>query len=553
MFKSILTFTFSLFAFSVLLTAGSFDNPPGDFISDTDALLKRYVKHGRVDYTGLKASNDIKPFIDKIATTDPATMTGNDKKAYLINAYNLLVINQALNNFPLKSVLDVNGFFDAIKQNVGGRKLTLNQLEKELLLKEYNDARLHFVLVCGALGCPPITNFAYTPAKLEAQLSKQTKMALNNPAFLRVNGDKAELSKIFEWYAKDFGGSKSNVLGFINEYRDEAVPTDAKVSYYEYDWTLNKASGRASTGQKDNMNAIDAMEKEALASGMEARGDKDMEEKMNLDKPAFQSATPRASGGGNNAARYVVSSTIRKGSAEIKIFNNLYSQEAAGERSSFFTSTVSALYGVTNRFNAGLELRYRRVRYDEQGAASNFAVLGSGGTFSRTAISGFGPKVRIAPFDNLPNFSIQSALWIPLADNLEGNEGGRFTDWDNSTWFTQIFNDFPIGNNFSFFTELDIVLEDIGGEDDDVNRFSTPVTGIFSYFPTPKTTLYGLASYSPFWQQDYSYFYQLGVGAKYQFTPNFELELLATAFDNTFLQSVGGNAGTVNLGIRFNL
>jgi hypothetical protein len=549
MFKSILSFALTLLAFSAMLTAANTDDPQGDFISDTDALLKRYVKQGRVDYVGLKASNDLDPLIQKVATVDLSVLKGNDKKAFLINAYNLLVIKQVLENYPLKSVLDVNGFFDGKKQNVGGRKLTLNQLEKELLLKEFNDARLHFVLVCGALGCPPIINFAYTPAKLEAQLSKQTKLALNDPAFLRVNGDKAELSKIFEWYASDFGGSKSAVLGFINKYRDEAVPTSAKVSYYTYDWTLNKASGRASAAQKEKMEAVGAMEKEALADGTEARGDKDMEEKVNLDQPGQQRAIPNSGGGGNNAARYVVSSTIPVGSVEIKIFNNLYSQEAAGERSSFFTASVSALYGVINRLNVGIDLRYRRVRYDEVGAASNFAVLSDGGTFSRTVISGFGPKVRFAPFNNLPNFSIQSALWIPLANNLEGGQGSRFTDWNLPTWFTQVFNDFPIGNYFSVFAEVDFVLEDIG----DLNRFSTPVTGIMSYFPTPKATLYGLASYSPFWQEEYDFFYQLGAGAKYQFTPKFEVELLATAFDNSYLQSVDGNAGTVNLGIRVNL
>ncbi|MEL7376035.1 MAG: hypothetical protein AAFN65_03675, partial [Bacteroidota bacterium] len=115
-------------------------------------------------------------------------------------------------------------------------------------------------------------------------------------------------------------------------------------------------------------------------------------------------------------------------------------------------------------------------------------------------------------------------------------------------------NDFSIGNNFSFFAEVDVVLEDIGAEEAGrINRLSTPLTGIFSYFPTPKATLYGLASYSPYWQADFDYFYQLGAGAKYQFTPKFELELLATAFDNQFLSSVNGNAGTVNLGLRFNL
>lgn len=548
MIKSILTFTFALFAFGTALTAGT----AADFLADTDTLLKAYVKNGRVDYVGLKASGAITPLIAQIAATDPDGLSGNDRKAYLINAYNLLVINQALENYPLKSVLDVVGFFDGKQQDVGGEKMTLNQLEKNLLLKVYDDARLHFVLVCGALGCPPITNFVYRPSKLEAQLNQQTKLALNNPTFLRIDGDKAGLSKIFEWYAGDFGGTKASIIAFINKYRDEAIPTDAKLSYYEYDWTLNQTQGRASADKMDTSKAIDAMEKEAMAGNdAGSRGEMDKKDKLLAEKASIQSGP--ITGSGNNAARYVVSSTIRRGSAEIKIFNNLYSQVAEGERSSFFTTSVSALYGFSDRVNIGFDLRYRRVRYDDALQASNFDVLAGGGSYSRTAISGFGPKVRIAPFNNLPNFSVQSALWVPLAADLEGVDGTRFTDWNKASWFTQIFNDFPIGSYFSLFAEVDIFFEDIGGEEGDLNRFSTPFTGIISYFPTPKATLYGLASYSPFWQEDYDYFYQLGLGAKYQFTPRFEVELLATAFDNSYLSSVNGNAGTVNLGVRVNL
>ncbi|MEM6769750.1 MAG: DUF547 domain-containing protein [Bacteroidota bacterium] len=513
MFKSLFSLIAFLFISSSFFAAGT----PAAFFAETDALLTRYVKNGRVDYAGLKSSGALTPLINEIAQADLSTLKGNDRKAYLINAYNLLVINQALENYPLKSVLDVNGFFDGKKQNVGGRKLTLNQLEKDLLLKEFKDARLHFVLVCGATGCPPITSFAYQPNQLESQLDRQTRLALNDATFIRVNGDKAELSKIFEWYASDFGGSKANVLDFINKYRSQAIPASAKVSYYEYDWNLNNTNGRAAA---------------------------------DLPSEIGGGAAPT---GGNNAARYVVSSTIPTGTFEVKVFNNLYSQEAAGERSSFFTSSTSVLYGLTDRFNVGFDLRYRRVRYDEAGTASNFDVLGSGGTFSRSAITGFGPKIRVAPFNQLPNFSIQSAYWFPVEDNLSGAQGGRFTEFDGGIWFTQIFNDFPIGNNFSFFTEVDAVLEDIGAQEDGrLNRFSTPVTGIFSYFPNPKTTLYGLASYSPFWQEDFDYFYQLGAGAKYQFTPNFEIEVLVTAFDNQFLSQNNGRAGTVNLGTRFN-
>ena len=520
MFKQILTPFLFLLVFSGSLAALT----PAAFTAETDALLKTYVKGGRVDYTGLKASGELQPLVDGIATIDLNSLKGNERKAFLINAYNLLVINQALANYPLKSVLDVKGFFDGNKQNVGGRRLTLNQLEKDLLLKETNDARLHFALVCGALGCPPITNFAYQPGQLDAQLDRQTKAAVNDARFLRVTSDRAELSKIFEWYANDFGGSKAKVIEWINGYRTEALPADTKVSYYEYDWAINRTNGRA---------GLDLMEKAAT--------------------PTDNGGVATPNGGGNNAARYVVSSAIPKGSVELKVFNNLYSQKAAGERSSFFTTTVSALYGVTDRFNAGVDFRYRRVRYDEAAGSSAFDVLSEGGSFSRAAVTGFGPKVRFAPFNNLPNFSVQSALWIPLADNLEGSQGGRFTDWDGPTWFTQVFNDFPIGRNFSFFAEVDFTLEDFGGSDEHFNRFSTPVTGIISYFPTPKTTVYGLASYAPFWQAEFDYFYQLGGGVKYQFTPKFEVEVLATAFDNQFLNSVNGSASTINLGLRFNL
>ena len=101
---------------------------------------------------------------------------------------------------------------------------------------------------------------------------------------------------------------------------------------------------------------------------------------------------------------------------------------------------------------------------------------------------------------------------------------------------------------------MDAILEDIGRESEGrINRFSTPATLIFSYFPNPKTTLYTLGSYSPFWQADFDYFYQVGGGMKYQANPRLEFELLATGFSNGFLQEVNGSANTVNLGLRFNL
>ncbi|MEO0341134.1 MAG: hypothetical protein AAF242_18210, partial [Bacteroidota bacterium] len=153
----------------------------------------------------------------------------------------------------------------------------------------------------------------------------------------------------------------------------------------------------------------------------------------------------------------------------------------------------------------------------------------------------------------LPNFSIQSAFWFPIGEDLEGNGELPFIDWNGATWWTQFFNDFTLSPNFSLFTEIDVLWEDIGNvENGALNRVSTPATAILSYFPNPKTTLYGLTSFSPFWQTEFDYFAQAGVGAKYQFNRNFEVEVLYTAFTNDFLQQNNGNASTFNIGIRVN-
>lgn len=486
------------------------------FFDKADAFFKMYVKNGRIDYKNLKNNASLNNLIKEVSSAKLTNANSKTKQAFFINAYNLHVIKGAADAYPLKSVLDVNGFFDTKKRLIAGEKLTLNQLEKDRLLKTYKDARFHFVLVCGAVGCPPITDFAYRPGKLEQQLATQTRKALNDPTFVKVNdaAKKVELSQIFEWYSKDFGGSKASAIQFINKYRKTPIPSSYKVGFYSYDWSLNGQLASNSTPQISN---------------------------------------PQ----GNNASRYVVSAAIPKGGIEVKWFNNLYTQRTGNgegdltDRSTFFTSSLSFVYGLTSRFNIGFDARYRRVRNDQL-PSSPFSVLGSGeGVSSRQGFTSFGPKIRWAPFEALPNFSVQSAFWFPIGDNLEGTADQPFIDWDGATWWTQFFNDFSIGENFSLFTEVDVLLEDIGNkETGHLNRFSTPATVILSYFPNPKTTLYALTGFSPFWQADFDYFAQAGLGAKYQFTPNFELELLYTAFTNEFLQNTGGRASTFNIGVR---
>ena len=125
-------------------------------------------------------------------------------------------------------------------------------------------------------------------------------------------------------------------------------------------------------------------------------------------------------------------------------------------------------------------------------------------------------------------------------------------DWNGPTWWTHVFNDFDIGSDFALFTEVDLLIEDMGSKADGrINRWSTPVTGIFSYFPTAVSTTYLLVNFSPYWAPDLDYFFQAGLGAKYQFSPQIELELLYTDFLNALITDNDGRASTINVGIRY--
>lgn len=213
-----------------------------DFFTKSDTFFKEYVTDGKVNYKAIKKNSETLEEVLTIAkNTTVAIENANEYQAFWINVYNLSVIKGIVTNYPVKSPLDINGFFDKTKHNVGGKKITLNDIEHKLLRAKFNDARFHFVLVCAGLGCPPIINKAYLPNTLDAQLQKQTTIALNNGTFIQVNSKKKKvlLSEIMKWYKEDFTQNGSEI-DFINKYRTEKIPTSFKIGFYPYNWDLNK-------------------------------------------------------------------------------------------------------------------------------------------------------------------------------------------------------------------------------------------------------------------------------------------------------------------------
>ncbi len=209
------------------------------FFNEANDFYQTYVQNGHVNYAQIKSkSNDIESLYRQINGMNLNNAGKVTVKAFYINAYNLIVIRQVVQNYSVKSVKDIEGFFNQQKHLVAGQKLSLDEIEKQKLS---GDARLHFVLVCGAKGCPPLLNEAYFPFKLERQIDQQVKEALDNPAYIQVNNDtkKVGISKIFEWYSGDFTQNGQTYILYINKYRSRKIPTGYQAIFYEYDWNLN--------------------------------------------------------------------------------------------------------------------------------------------------------------------------------------------------------------------------------------------------------------------------------------------------------------------------
>lgn len=237
MLKNILV---GFFCLVTILTVNSQNGT--EFIGQADVFFKTYVKEGKVDYKSIvKNPTPLHALLEFAKRVKVSEDNMAEYQSFWINGYNLLVIKSIVENYPIKSPLDKAGFFDLDKHDIGGIHITLNDIEHKMLRAKFpKEPRFHFVLVCAGLGCPPIINKAYFPKTLDAQMEEQTSIALNNPEFIQVSKNKVRISQIFEWYKDDFTQDGNNLTDFINQYRTEKLPDKVKISFYEYNWSLNE-------------------------------------------------------------------------------------------------------------------------------------------------------------------------------------------------------------------------------------------------------------------------------------------------------------------------
>lgn len=233
------------------------------------AVYEVAMSGGLIDYSGLRANpRALDTYVAGLARTTPAqhaSWSRDQRFAFWINAYNAYTIKLIRDEGPVKSIKDLGGLFSspwekkfipmpAFDPDKKNKKLTLDEIEHKLLRPVFKDARVHAAINCASMGCPPLRATAFSAEGLSDQLNDQVGVWLSDPTRNQITpkGGKIRVSKIFDWFKKDFGKKDSAIAGWIADHATDegtakalrAAAKDIDVKYMDYDWKVNAQPGK---------------------------------------------------------------------------------------------------------------------------------------------------------------------------------------------------------------------------------------------------------------------------------------------------------------------
>jgi hypothetical protein len=230
-------------------TGENVDVPAGINHDEFDRLLKKYVNdRGLVNYGAWKKDaadlTALDEYLKQFAAKIDTPAQGNERAATLVNGYNAFVIRWILSNYPTESIQQLKDSFSAKRNEMGGRKVALDDIEHGTL-RPLIGYRAHAALVCAARSCPPLQRFVYTADKFDEQNDTAYRAWLAREYLNKFlpKEKKVQISSIFKWFEEDFdkAGGIPKILGRYapEPARDFAASGKYEIKYLPYNWGLN--------------------------------------------------------------------------------------------------------------------------------------------------------------------------------------------------------------------------------------------------------------------------------------------------------------------------
>jgi len=236
-----------------------------------DVILDTYVREGLVYYRALRAERArLDSYVSNLDVPAAAfeAWSRQEQAAFWLNACNATVLRTVINAYPIKgasaqypsdSIQHVPGAYVAKRHRIGGRLLSLEDIEKQVL-PTFDDPRMYFALGRGSLGGGRLRSEAFTAARLEQQLASVAAECVSRNECFRYDpaADRIEISPIFGWRQAEFTRAWSGdaetfakrspiELAVLHMVLPHVLPTEARglrrntftLAYSAYDWRLN--------------------------------------------------------------------------------------------------------------------------------------------------------------------------------------------------------------------------------------------------------------------------------------------------------------------------
>ncbi len=226
-----------------------------------DRLLARHVAAGadgitRVNYAAWAQSAPdraaLDSYIASLERTRVSTLPRADQFAFWANLYNAVTLDVVLDRYPVRSIRDIRpnlwdtGPWRAQRVTVEGRRLSLDNIEHDIMRPTFRDPRVHYSVNCASIGCPNLQREAFRGNRLEAQLDAAARAFVASNRGVRITARGLQLSSIYDWFSEDFG-SETQLRDHLARYADAPRAAQIRsqpIAGYDYDWSLNDTPSR---------------------------------------------------------------------------------------------------------------------------------------------------------------------------------------------------------------------------------------------------------------------------------------------------------------------
>ncbi|KTD39206.1 putative Ser/Thr protein kinase [Legionella nautarum] len=226
--------------------------------SDWQAFLDKRVQSNEeninlVDYNHLTDADYalLQQYIEKMSKIDIAQYNRNEQLAFWINLYNALTVQVIADYYPVGSIEEINISPGLFSIGPWGKKivtindipLSLDEIQNRIIRPIWNDQRTLYAINNGSIGAANLSKQAYSGSTIKEALNEAAFGYINSLRGVQVIEGALIVSKIYDWYNEDFGGTKQDVITHLKQFAKEPLQSQLKhvnnIDNYVYNWHLN--------------------------------------------------------------------------------------------------------------------------------------------------------------------------------------------------------------------------------------------------------------------------------------------------------------------------